>query len=62
MSLREKFRKFAMVVAFGIALISGAPMRPEQVDELLFQISQPKLAHILRNEAESDDDLEESSP
>lgn len=57
--MKEKIRKFAVIVAFGIALISGAPMRPDQVDELLCQISQPKLAHVLRDEAGSDDRLAE---
>jgi hypothetical protein len=36
----------------------GSPMRPEEIQELMHQMNQPKLAHVLRD----DDDAGDGEP
>jgi hypothetical protein len=35
--------------------LSGVPMRPEQIQELMRTMNQPKLAHVIPNENENGD-------
>ena len=37
------------------AALAGVPMRPEEIEELMRQMNQPKLAHVLRDEDDSGD-------
>ena len=37
------------------AALAGVPMRPEEIQELMRQMNQPKLAHVLRDENDSGD-------
>ena len=37
------------------AALMGSPMRPEEIEELMRQMNQPKLAHVLRDENDSGD-------
>jgi hypothetical protein len=39
-----------------VGLLSGVPMRPEQIRELMFQLSTPKVAHTSPDERHSSDD------
>ena len=59
MSLKNRLR-VAMVCAmlqFGVA--GGMPMRPDEVQELLHQMNQPKMAHVLPSKGnEGEDPLE----
>jgi hypothetical protein len=41
-----------MVLLFGCAL--GLPMPPEKIRELLHQMNQPKIAHVLKDEDNED--------
>src|ERR1700730_15649482 len=34
----------------------GAPMRPDEIEELMYQMNQPKMAHVLPTEGEEGDD------
>jgi hypothetical protein len=58
-SLKQKFRNLLTVCAIALALFLGAPMRPDQIEDLLRQINQPKIAHVLRQEAGHPDGPEE---
>ena len=40
------------------AALLGLPMRPEQIEELMHTMNQPKRAHELRDETHKGDDLE----
>ena len=37
------------------AALAGAPMRPEEIQELMQTMNQPKLAHVLRDESDTGD-------
>ena len=46
-----------LCVALEFGVLSGVPMRPEQIRELLHQLNQPKLAHMLPGEEDSGDPI-----
>ena len=48
-----------MVLQVGV--LSGVPMRPEQVRELMFQLGTPKVAHTSPEERHSSDDPPEGT-
>jgi len=52
MSLRQKFRNVLLVGMIALALMVGAPVRPDLIEELLASINRPKIAHVLRQEKE----------
>jgi hypothetical protein len=41
----------------GIASIGGTPMRPEEIEELMSTMNQPKIAQALPDNQENADDL-----
>jgi len=55
-SVKEKARKMLLIGAIGLALLTGAPMRPEEIEDLMHQMNQPKVAHALRDENDQGDD------
>jgi hypothetical protein len=52
----KKFRILLACTVLEIGLLAGAPMRPEQIQELMRQMNQPALAHVLPSEADAGDD------
>lgn len=56
MSLRERLRVLLVCVTLELGVIIGAPMRPDEIRELMHQMNQPTLAHVLPSEEESGDD------
>ena len=57
MSLIKRLRTVFLCLALEVGVLSGVPMRPEQIRELLNQLNQPKLAHTLPGEEDSGDPL-----
>jgi hypothetical protein len=55
MSLRKRLRTVVVCVGLQLGVLSGVPMRPEEVRALLDQLNQPKLAHILPSEGQGGD-------
>lgn len=55
MSFRKMFRKILLLTALQAALMGGAPMRPDEIEELLMQINQPKLEQLLRYKNQEDE-------
>ena len=55
-SNKEKFRRVLLCSALGLGSLLGAPMRPEEIEELMHQMNQPKLAHTLPDESHNGDD------
>ena len=56
MSLKERLRTIFMCVALELGVLSGVPMRPEEIRSLMNQINQPKLAHTLPTDDQRGDD------
>jgi len=57
MSVKRKILKLLFIGSLAIALLGGAPMRPDDIEELLCQMNQPKVAHTLREEKDHGDKL-----
>lgn len=55
MSLSNRLRVVLVCVALELGVISGVPMRPEQIRELMQQMNRPALAHVLPAEDEDGD-------
>jgi len=55
MRLMDRLRRFVFCAILAAASSAGAPMRTEEVEELMRAASHPKVAHILRREDEDDD-------
>jgi hypothetical protein len=55
-SIKEKLRRMLLVGAIGLALLTGTPMRPEEIEELMHQMNQPKVEHSLPDESDRGDD------
>ena len=47
MSLRKRLRVLFLCATLQLGVLAGVPMRPDEIQELMNQINQPKLAHIL---------------
>jgi hypothetical protein len=54
-SLIKRLRTVFLCLALELGVLSGVPMRPEQIRDLLNQLNQPKLAHMLPGEEDSGD-------
>ena len=57
MSLVKRLRTVFLCLTLEVGVLIGVPMRPEQIRELLNQLNQPKLAHLLPGEEDSGDPL-----
>jgi hypothetical protein len=62
MSLKTTLRTIFMCAALELGVLSGVPMRPEEIRSLMNQINQPKLAHVLPTDEQSGDDPPTGSP
>ena len=56
MSIKQVLRSLLFTGAVGLGLAFGAPLHPGQIEELLHQLNQPKVAHTIRKREEDDDD------
>ena len=56
MSLGKRLRTILLCAALEMGVLSGVPMRPEEIRALMKQINQPKLAHVLPAEDEDGGD------
>ena len=61
MSFNKSCRKLLLLAGLGLGLIAGSPMRPDEIEELMAQLNQPKIAHVLRQEKE-DESPNDSNP
>jgi hypothetical protein len=55
MSFASRLRVVFICAALQLGVFSGVPMRPEQIQELMHQMNQPKLAHVLPADEEGGD-------
>jgi hypothetical protein len=56
MSVTSRLRTLTLCFALGLGSLVGCPVRAEEIEELMAQTNQPKIAHVLPVE---DDDEEE---
>ena len=56
MSLKKRLRTILVCVALEFGVLSGVPMRPDEIRALMDQINQPKLAQVLPASEEPGDD------
>ena len=52
MSIKSLFRKLLLLMTLQAGVFLRVPMRPEEVRELLNQMTRPKIAHTLPDEAD----------
>lgn len=55
-SLKEKLRVVLACATLELGVLMGAPMRPDEIRELMHQMNQPKLAHVMPGEKQAGDD------
>jgi len=60
-SLKKSLRTILTCMVLQVGVLSGVPMRPEQVRELMFQLSTPKVAHTSPDERHSSADPPEGA-
>ena len=53
---KGRFCKLVFCSMLAVASFGGAPMRPEEIEELMYAMNQPKIAHTLPDDSESGDD------
>ena len=61
MSVKKSLRTILTCMVLQVGVLSGVPMRPEQVRELMFQLSTPKVAHTSPDERHSSTDPPEGT-
>ena len=52
MSVKHKLRQILLIATLGVGALMGIPMSPEQIEELLCQISRPKIEVAAKEEME----------
>ena len=55
MSLKKRLRTIFLCAALELGVLSGVPMRPEEIRALMDQINQPKVAHVLPSDDQDGD-------
>ena len=55
MSLRKPLRTLLICVVLEFGVLSGVPMQARELEELMRQLQQPKLAHVLPGEEDDGD-------
>jgi hypothetical protein len=50
MSLRNCLGKVLLLSVLELGALCGAPIRPEQIEEIMKMSSQPAVTHVIRNE------------
>lgn len=54
--MMKKLRVVLVCAVLEMGVLMGAPMRPEEIQELMHQMNQPKLAHVLPADVDDGDD------
>jgi hypothetical protein len=51
-SIKDKLCRILFCLTLGMASLTGVPTRPGEVEELMHQMNQPKVAHTLPDESD----------
>jgi hypothetical protein len=54
-SWKKRLRVLFACLALEAGVLFGVPMRPDEIEELMHQMNQPKVAHQLKQENEAGD-------
>jgi hypothetical protein len=54
--MKHKLRTLFLCLTLLAGSLGGAPMRPEEIEELMHTMNQPKIAYTIRAESENGDD------
>lgn len=52
---KKRLRVVFACLTLEMGVLFGVPMRPDQIEELMHQMNQPKLAHVLKDEDDDGD-------
>jgi hypothetical protein len=55
MSLASRLRVIVVCVALEMGVLNGVPMRPDEIQDLMHQMNQPKVARQLPSEDDEGD-------
>jgi hypothetical protein len=55
-SLWKRLRVVVLCAVLQCGVVAGVPMRPDEVEELMQHLNQPKMAHILPGQDQDGDD------
>ena len=55
MSIKARLRTILLCATLELGVLSGVPMRPEEIRALMHQLNQPKVAHVLPNDEHGGD-------
>lgn len=55
MSLKQRLRAIVLCLVLGMGSLMGAPMRAEEIEELLAATNQPRISYTLRDENDQGD-------
>jgi hypothetical protein len=53
---KQRWRALLVCSALQFGVLVGAPMRPEEIRELMHRMNQPKLAHVLPDKSDEGGD------
>jgi hypothetical protein len=49
-SVKHKLRKILLIATLGVGSFIGVPMTPEEIEELLYLMNQPKIEVVVEEE------------
>ena len=52
----KKLRVLLVCLTLQVGVVFGVPMRPDEIQDLMHQMNQPKVAHVLRSENDNGDE------
>ena len=55
MSFKHRVRKVVLCLVLGMGMVSGMPMRPDEIEELMHTMNQPKVVYTEPDDGESGD-------
>ena len=54
MSVKHKLRKIMLIVTLGVGSLMGVPMTPEEIEDLLYRMSQTKIEVVVKEEKDDE--------
>ena len=55
MSIRQRLRTIVLCFVLELGALSGVPMRPNEIEDLMLTLNQPKVAHTIPDESKKGD-------
>jgi hypothetical protein len=52
--VKYKLHKILLIASLGAGLIMGVPMDPEEIEELLYRMDQPKVEIVVKKKDDED--------